>query len=364
VPKVYLGMSGGVDSSVSAILLQEQGYEVIGCYMKNWSKDLPGAHCPWAEDLADAKRVATKLGIDFKVFDFESQYKQKVVDYMISEYRAGRTPNPDIMCNQEIKFKLFYDIAIGEGADFVATGHYAQIIDGKLAQAVDTAKDQTYFLARMPREALAKTLFPVGHLKKSEVKQIASDHNLTVASKKESMGICFVGEVDIRQFLKQYIKAEAGPIIDAVTNERVGTHEGVPFYTIGQRHGLYLASDLPYYVIRKDIDNNTLYVSKDLNAPELWSGEVTVKEVDNGLLRQLRATGEQASETGDDRLERSAVAEEYFDVLARVRHRAPLIPVTLKDNTVRFNEPQKALSPGQFIVFYQDNFVVGSAVIA
>lgn len=364
MPKVYLGMSGGVDSSVSAILLQEQGYEVIGCYMKNWSEDLPGAHCPWAEDLADAKRVATKLGIDFKVFDFESQYKQKVVDYMIDEYRAGRTPNPDIMCNQEIKFKLFYDVAMENGADLIATGHYAQIIDGRLAQATDTAKDQTYFLARMPREALAKTLFPVGHLEKSQVKQIAADHNLSVASKKESMGICFVGEVDIRQFLKQYIDAKAGPIIDAATGERIGTHEGVPFYTIGQRHGLYLASDLPYYVIRKDIAENALYVSKDLNAPELWKSDVRVQGVECELPRQSATTGSRASSPRNDGSECSAGEGAHINISARVRHRAPLIPATLDGNIVHFSEPQKALSPGQFLVFYQDGFVVGSAVIA
>jgi len=342
-------MSGGVDSSVSAILLQEQGYEVVGCYMKNWSEDLPGAHCPWAEDLADAKRVATKLGLDFKVFDFEKEYKQKVVDYMIDEYRAGRTPNPDIMCNQEIKFRLFYDIAISEGADFVATGHYACIERSEqsclsaplLMRAVDEAKDQTYFLARMPQDALEKTIFPVGHLTKSEVKQIAQEHNLSVSAKKESMGICFVGEVDIRQFLKQYIDAEPGPIIDAETGKKVGTHEGVPFYTIGQRHGLYLPSDLPYYVVKKDAVTNTIYVSKNLNSPDLWKTEIKLTDI---------------IKSGD-----------LANIKVRTRHRAPLIEATLDGDTLKLSEPQKALNPGQFVVFYGgDNhqFVLGSAIIA
>ena len=187
---VYLGMSGGVDSSVSALLLKNAGFRVVGVYMKNWSRDLPGMKCPWAEDLADAKRVATKLGIDFKVFDFEKDYKEKVVEYMLKEFKAGRTPNPDVMCNEEIKFKLFFEKSLASGADFIATGHYARAESGKLLKAVDGNKDQTYFLYRVSKEALEKTLFPLGEMKKPEVKAFAAENGLKNAYKKESMGVC------------------------------------------------------------------------------------------------------------------------------------------------------------------------------
>ena len=197
---VYVGMSGGVDSSVSALLLKEQGYHVVGVYMKNWSKDLPGMKCLWAEDLADAKRVAVKLGIPFEVWDFEEEYRKKVVEYMLSEFRKGNTPNPDIMCNQEIKFKLFYEKAMEAGAGFIATGHYARIIDNQLARAVDENKDQTYFLYRISEEALTHTIFPIGEMKKPEVKKLAKEKGLHNAYKKESMGVCFVGEFGMKDF--------------------------------------------------------------------------------------------------------------------------------------------------------------------
>ena len=180
--KVYVGMSGGVDSSLTAALLKEQGYDVVGVYMKNWTKDLPGMRCPWADDLADAKRVAVQLGIDFKVFDFENEYRHKVVDYMIDEYRQGRTPNPDIMCNQEVKFKLFLEAALEDGADMIATGHYARVHDGELRRAKDANKDQTYFLYRVTRAALEKTLFPLGEYEKSEVRRMAEERGLYTAA--------------------------------------------------------------------------------------------------------------------------------------------------------------------------------------
>ena len=256
---VYVGMSGGVDSSVSALLLKEQGYNVVGVYMKNWSRDLPGMKCPWAEDLADAKRVAVKLGIDFKVFDFEKEYHDKVVDYMLAEFKAGRTPNPDIMCNQEIKFKLFYEVSMEQGADFIATGHYARVKDGKLLRAADENKDQTYFLYRISEEALSHTLFPIGDMLKPDVKKLAAEKGLHNAYRKESMGVCFVGDVGMDDFLKEYFPVTPGDIIDAETGEKLGVHEGAVFYTIGQRHGLNIGGGLPYYVVSKDMDKNIIF---------------------------------------------------------------------------------------------------------
>jgi tRNA-specific 2-thiouridylase len=235
---VFVGMSGGVDSSLTAALLVEQGYQVTGVYMKNWTQDLPGMKCPWAEDLADAKRVAVQLGIDFRVFDFENEYRHKVVDYMIAEYKAGRTPNPDIMCNQEVKFKLFLETALEHGADMIATGHYARTKDGELLRAKDESKDQTYFLYRVDAEALRRTVFPLGDYLKSEVRDMAKERGLYTATKKESMGICFVGKVGIRDFLSQFVETVAGPIVDTVTGMTVGYHDGAIFYTIGQRYGL------------------------------------------------------------------------------------------------------------------------------
>jgi tRNA-specific 2-thiouridylase len=249
---VYVGLSGGVDSSVSALLLKQQGFNVVGVYMKNWSKDLPGMPCPWMEDYQDAKRIAVQLGIEFKMYDFEKQYQQKVVDYMLDEFKAGRTPNPDIMCNQEVKFKLFLNAALEDGADFVATGHYAKTKDGHLFMAKDDNKDQTYFLCRVNKEALQKTIFPLGNYTKPQVRELAKKNNLITATKKESMGICFVGQVGIKEFLQQYVETKPGKIIDQDSKE-VGEHDGAIFYTIGQRHGLEVGGGLPYYVVGKDM---------------------------------------------------------------------------------------------------------------
>lgn len=250
---VFVAMSGGVDSSVAAALLKQQGYRVVGVYMKNWSQDLPGHHCPWEEDYQDAKRVAVQLGIDFKLYDFQGEYKQQVVDYMIEEYKAGRTPNPDIMCNQEVKFKLFLNTALEDGADFIATGHYSRVIDGKLLVGADDNKDQSYFLYRVSEAALKKTLLPVGGYTKPEIRELAKSLGLVTASKKDSQGICFVGKVGIKEFLSQYVKAKPGDIIDQ-NNKKVGEHDGALFYTLGQRQGLHVGGGYPYYVVDKDME--------------------------------------------------------------------------------------------------------------
>ncbi len=334
-------MSGGVDSAVSAFLLREQGYEVVGVYMKNWSKNLPGMKCPWAEDLADAKRVAVRLGIDFRVFDFETEYKQKVVDYMLAEYQKGNTPNPDIMCNQEIKFKLFSDTAFEQGADMIATGHYA-CTDGKnLLMARDENKDQTYFLYRISEDVIAKTIFPVGKMLKSEVKELAEKIGLPVAHKAESMGVCFVGEANMRDFLSEFVETKPGEIRELETDQVVGTHDGAIFYTLGQRHGLNLKDGLPYYVVRKDMDKNIVYVSRNLNALALWRREVNLEDV---ILRG-----------GDD----------GHNIMARIRHRAPLVPADYDAATgkLTFADEQKSLTPGQSVVFYRENVCIGGGIV-
>ena len=341
--KVFLGMSGGVDSAVSAYLLQSQGHEVIGVYMKNWSKNLPGMKCPWAEDLADAKRVAVKLGIDFRVFDFEAEYKQKVVDYMLAEYQKGNTPNPDIMCNQEIKFKLFAETAFEQGAEAIATGHYAKTRGCDLIMAADANKDQTYFLYRIAPEVIKRTIFPVGDMQKPEVKALAEQVGLAVAHKPESMGVCFVGEANMRDFLAEFIETKPGEIRELETDELLGHHDGAIFYTIGQRHGLRLTTGLPFYVVRKDMDKNTVYVSRNLNSLSLWTNEVKLRDVilrhDIDGLKPLRA---------------------------RVRHRAPLVDAKFDSATdiLTFADEQKSLTPGQSVVFYQDDICLGGGIIA
>jgi tRNA-specific 2-thiouridylase len=355
--------------------------------MKNWTHDLPGMKCPWADDLADAKRVAVQLGIDFKVFDFEAEYKHKVVDYMIDEYKAGRTPNPDIMCNQEVKFKLFLEAALEDGADMIATGHYARVDhNGRLSdsvhdrngfapgltgapasgqtlaadvslpegdqpnssallrQAVDTNKDQTYFLYRVTGEALAKTLFPLGEFTKPQVREMAKERGLYTAGKKDSQGICFVGEVGIREFLSQYVQQTPGPIIDKVTGKVLGTHDGAIFYTLGQRHGMELGGGLPYYVVGKDMDKNEVYVTTDLNDGSLWRDTVNLASVH--WINDAPAEGE-------------------YDI--RVRHRAMLVKATLTyendEVLLHLDNAERAVAPGQSVVIYDGDACLGGGII-
>jgi tRNA-specific 2-thiouridylase len=320
--------------------LREAGHEVTGVYMKNWSKNLPGMKCPWAEDLADAKRTAVRLGIDFKVFDFETEYKQKVVDYMLAEYQKGNTPNPDIMCNQEIKFKLFAETAFEQGAEMIATGHYAQTDGKNLLKAADENKDQTYFLYRISEEVIPKTIFPVGGMTKPEVKKLAEEVGLTVAHKPESMGVCFVGEANMKDFLGEFIETKPGEIRELESDKVLGMHDGAIFYTLGQRHGLGLKTGLPYYVVKKDMDKNIVYVSRNLNSLSLWKKEIELKDI---IIR------------GDFDLS---------NLQARIRHRAQLVGAKLEGKKLIFVDEQKSLTPGQSVVLYSGDICIGGGIIA
>ncbi len=345
--RVFVGMSGGVDSSVTAFLMKQAGYDVTGVYMKNWAEDLPGFYCPWQEDYEDAMRVAVQLGIDFKLYDFQKEYRSKVVDYMIEGYKSGITPNPDIMCNQEIKFKLFLDTAIEEGADMIATGHYARVDNGQLFMGLDTQKDQSYFLYRVTQEALHKTMFPVGELTKPAVRSIARENNLATASKKDSQGICFIGDVRIEEFLAQFVDTEPGEIIDIDSKKVVGEHDSALFYTIGQRHGLGIGGGLPYYVVDKDMDKNEVYVTSDLQSDKLWSELVT--------LRSLHW------------IHGSPQVNTPYQV--RIRHRGELLPAQLKeldDNQaiLELRDPVRAVATGQSAVIYDGERVIGGGIIS
>ena len=339
--RVVVGMSGGVDSSVTAALLVDQGFDVTGVYMKNWTQDLPGMKCPWADDLADAKRVAVQLGIPFKVYDFQEDYRHLVVDYMLNEYRAGRTPNPDIMCNQEVKFKLFLEAALADGAEMIATGHYASVKDGRLYKAADELKDQTYFLYRVTERALQHTLFPLGIYKKEHVRKIAQDKGLSTATKRDSQGICFVGSVGIRDFLSEFVKSEPGSIIDRDSGATVGRHDGAVFYTIGQRHGLDVGGGMPYYVVGKDMEKNEVYVSRNLNDESMW--RTSIELGDMHWVHEAPADGE--------------------PIVVRMRHRGKLLAAELHGSFLTMHEPERAVTAGQSAVVYRGDEVLGGGIV-
>ncbi|HZH70473.1 MAG TPA: tRNA 2-thiouridine(34) synthase MnmA [Flavobacteriaceae bacterium] len=389
--RVVVGLSGGVDSSVAAYLLKEQGYEVIGLFMKNWHDDSVtiSNECPWLEDSNDAMLVAEKLGIPFQTVDLSEQYKERIVDYMFREYEMGRTPNPDVLCNREIKFDVFLKIALDLGADFVATGHYCRKDtikrNGKevhrLLSGKDPNKDQSYFLCQLSQEQLAKTLFPIGELLKPEVRKIAKEQNLITAEKRDSQGLCFIGKVRLPEFLQQQLKPKEGVIVEVPENSPVfaksndskndldkasrkfsyakqdgkvvGKHQGAHFFTKGQRKGLAVGGTKePLFIIETDIKENIIYTGQGKNHPGLYRNGLFVKQEEVHWIREdLRVS-----------------VGEKMEVKARIRYRQPLENATLHQTEnglyVLFENPQSAITEGQFVAWYHDDELLGSGVIS
>lgn len=345
---VFVGLSGGVDSSVSAALLKDAGYDVTGVFIKVWHPEF--LSCPWKEDRHDAMKVCARLDIPFLTLDLEEAYKTEVVEYMVDEYKAGRTPNPDVMCNKHIKFGGFLDFARGHGIDRIATGHYAKHIEkngiSELHEGADPEKDQSYFLWTLSQEQLQRALFPVGGYKKSNVRTLASRYNLDTAAKKDSQGICFLGKVDLKEFLKHYIDESPGNVVNEA-GDIVGQHDGAVFYTIGQRHGFLITEKntnrMPYYVIAKDILQNTLTVSTHPSRSE--TNPATVYLTSENWV--------------------SGTPPKAGTYEARIRYRGARLPCTLSHDPllVTFQKPQQGVSEGQSLVLYDDTRCVGGGIM-
>ncbi|MFD1989199.1 tRNA 2-thiouridine(34) synthase MnmA [Paenibacillus nicotianae] len=354
--RVVVGMSGGVDSSVTALLLKQQGYDVIGIFMKNWDDTDEFGHCTAEEDSEDVRRVCEQIGIPYYTVNFEKEYFDKVFTYFLDEYKRGRTPNPDVMCNREIKFGEFLNKALDLGADYVATGHYARVIekDGvfQLLRGIDNGKDQTYFLNALNQKQLSKTMFPIGHLPKPEVRRIAEEAGLYTAKKKDSTGVCFIGERNFREFLSGYLPAKSGKMVDIATGEVKGDHDGLMYYTLGQRQGLGIGGSgngNPWFVADKDLEQNILYVVQGDQHPSLYSTGL-IASVMNWIDGSEHAPGT------------------TLHCVAKFRYRQPDQGVTLTwqaDGNVRvqFDEPQKAITPGQAVVFYDGELCLGGGTI-
>ena len=353
--RVVVGMSGGVDSSVTALLLKQQGYDVIGIFMKNWDDTDENGVCTATEDYKDVAAVADQIGIPYYSVNFEKEYWDRVFEYFLAEYRAGRTPNPDVMCNKEIKFKAFLDYAMTLGADYVATGHYARVSrdeDGivHMLRGVDNGKDQTYFLSQLSQEQLQKTMFPLGHLEKPEVRRLAEEAGLATAKKKDSTGICFIGEKNFKEFLGNYLPAQPGRMM-TIDGRDMGEHAGLMYYTIGQRGGLGIGGqqggdNAPWFVVGKDLSQNILYVGQGFYHEALMSTSLQSSQVH--FTRKMRE-------------------ELTLECTAKFRYRQPDSKVTVKVKSdkaeVIFAEPQRAITPGQAVVFYDGQECLGGGII-
>ena len=352
--KVIVGLSGGVDSAVAALRLKEAGWQVEGLFMKNWEEDDEEGYCAAAEDLADAQQVAETLGIPLHRVNFAAEYWDRVFEHFLAEYRAGRTPNPDVLCNREIKFRAFLDHALGLGAEYIATGHYARLSEDeprRLLQAADANKDQTYFLYMVPQQALRRTLFPLGDLTKPEVRRLAEAAGFANWRKKDSTGICFIGERRFRDFLARYLPARPGEMVTP-EGEVIGTHQGLMYYTLGQRQGLGIGGvaghpEAPWFVVAKELEKNRLVVAQGHDHPLLYRDTLEAEQLHWPAAGLPPAT--------------------RFRCQARCRHRQPLqeCEVEIRDDilTVHFDQPQRAVTPGQSVVLYDAGECLGGGII-
>lgn len=361
--RVVIGMSGGVDSSVSAWLLKQQGYEVVGLFMKNWEDDDDSEYCSSRQDLLDAASVADVVGVELEAVNFAAEYKDRVFAEFLREYSAGRTPNPDVLCNAEIKFKAFLDHAMGLGADYIATGHYARVrrmasaqgVRSQLLKALDSTKDQSYFLHRLNQDQLARTLFPLGELPKTEVRRIAREIGLPNAAKKDSTGICFIGERPFREFLNRYLPTRPGPMLTPEGRE-IGRHQGLAFHTLGQRKGLGIGgvrgaqredgTAEAWYAARKDLENNILYVVQGHDHPWLLSERLHAQDA-SWVAGEPPAPGAYAAKTRYRQTDAACILEAGGDV----------------EFALSFAEPQWAVTPGQSAVLYDGDVCLGGGII-
>lgn len=363
--RVFVGLSGGVDSAVAAALLVEAGNNVTGVYMKNWSRNVGAHQCPWKQDLASARSVAAHLQIPFKIYDFEKEYYESVTKYMLDTYKKGQTPNPDVMCNQKIKFDTFYTKCLNEGAEKIATGHYAKIEKGKLITGEDESKDQTYFLYRINPKIAKNIMFPIGNCKKTEIRELAKQFSLPNYDRPDSQGLCFVGNIPMRDFLGEFIKTKKGDIMDE-KNNKIGEHNGAFTFTIGQRHGLGIGGGQPYFVYKIDTNKNTVYVTTDENSKLLNKSEFQISDC-----VWWQKPNDLTNLTVKVRYRSQAIACTIAPVILSgseesVQNNKEKDPSTKSQDytlNISLSKPERAITPGQSAVLYQEDLVIGGGII-